>query len=287
MPTGGIRARTSGIMVPAFMAPATASYQGPGDVIATTAYAWWGFRAYKLSAIGQNAVDLSFLDSAVITYATIAGGGLNVTQIAADAVTHGTPIEVDKMYDQTGNGRDISHGAFARPVFVTTGNGLTVPNMSFTIVGGHNLTNTAFGTAPQPLTYGFVANHTATAVQADFMFTFAGGNAICPGVYRQAANNTVASFAGINGPDTALSDGTWAAVQSTYTNTTNDRFGVNSGQVTGTNFGANTLDTTFQISQGSAPFEGFGAEAGIWTIEFTGTQMTNMYQNQKAYYGLP
>lgn len=289
MPGTTIKTRTSGIMVPAFVAPTTTPFQGVGDVIATTAYAWWGTRAYKLSAIGQNAVDLKFLDATIITYATIAGGGLDVAQINADAVTHGTPIEVSKLYDQTGNGRHLTDATFVRPKFQTSGSGLTVPNMF--VIGTNTCNNTtAFGTAAQPATYGGVFRHNTGTAQVLALAVFNAGNFSTIGIYRTTSDNTVAAgSAGTPTPDIALTDGTWAAIQCTFTNSVNDRQGVNGFQQTGTNAGVNTIDINCQL-----PFNGGGVtydmvytEAGVWTIEFTGTQMTSVYQNQKAYYGLP
>lgn len=284
MPVGGIRARTSGIMVPAFVAP-TAAYQGPGDVVGG-AYAWWGTRAYTAASIGQNAIDLFFSDTTVITYATIAGGGLNTTQIDADAVTHGAPILVDKLYDQTGNGRHLVLGGFTRPTFTTSGNGLTVPNVGVT-VAGRGLTNTTFGTLAQPFTFMIVANHTASAVTQNLMVTVNGGNFVSGTSYRQTANNTCAGFAGTVGPDVTINDGTWACVQTTFNNATTDVIRANATTATGTALGANTVDTTIQFPHSGSAMDGFFTEAGIWGVEFNGTQLTNMYNNQKSYYGLP
>lgn len=105
----GIRTRTSGIMIPAYVALAATGYQGPGDVVGS-AFAWYGLRAYNAAyATGSNpAIDVC--DPAdVATTATInilATGALDEASLNTFFAAHGGATII-KYYDQTGNGRHL------------------------------------------------------------------------------------------------------------------------------------------------------------------------------------
>jgi hypothetical protein len=266
-------------------------YQGPGDIV-SGASVWWGLRAYKLSSIGTAAVRLIAPDSAQSDFNTVAGGGLDVTGIIAFGVVHGTPLTVVKIYDQSGNGIDLSQAG--GPGFVTTGNGLTLPNIGFVAASNQSLNNASFTftLAGLPITYVAVGNHTASASQQILLATSSGGvgdvNAI--GLRNSGANScfSYAGTAGLQG--VGGTDGNWHSFQAVFTNSTSDVFNVDNNPQTGTNTGSDFPSSCViyvgALVSANQPFDGFFSEAGIWPVGFNSTQQGQMYTNQHTWYGV-
>jgi hypothetical protein len=104
------------------------AYLGPGDIVAS-AGAWVGTRAYsaaKAASAPYHCFTLSDSSGANSVFIDIVGtnGGLDYVTLNNWIVAHGTP-RVDKWWDQSGNGQDLTQGTLAnRPsVIVSTGSG--------------------------------------------------------------------------------------------------------------------------------------------------------------------
>src|SRR5262245_22962763 len=91
-------------------------YEGPGDIVSGAAM-WVGLRAYSSASIGSNAVRLRRDgDSSEQDFATVSGGGLDLSAIStflAGVAPPSTNLFVSKLYDQSGNSRDLANVATA------------------------------------------------------------------------------------------------------------------------------------------------------------------------------
>src|SRR5260370_42663019 len=91
------------------------SYQGCGDFRVWDGY--WGLRAYSAATIGTNALHLVRNDAATATIVTVAGGGLDMASV--NSFMSGHTAKVDTLFDQTGNGHDLTQSTDAkRPAFL-------------------------------------------------------------------------------------------------------------------------------------------------------------------------
>lgn len=279
--------RTRRIIGPSFpyaAVPVTsaASYTGPGDVVAG-ATAFYGLRAYTAASIGTAAVRLARPDTTQADIATTTGGGLNLS----DPFFTGGPYTVVKLYDQVG-GFHLDNNS-NNPAFVTTGNGLTVPNIGFVAASSQFLNrNASCPTVSQPYTMLGVANHaTSAAQQSFFFFEDSSNSSVAQMGWRNSAANQAFGFAQSVVTQTA-SDNNWHSLQGVFTASPNARFSVDNS-ATGTDMGTGNISGAViglgLALGGTQLLDGFVAEFGLWPVAFTGTQLTNMYQNQRAYYG--
>lgn len=128
----------------------TASYTGPGDIV-SGAFAWYGLRGYNaaytghairiVDSGGSNATDIDILS----------GGSLDTATLTTWIGTHGT-ASVTKVYDQSGNSRDMSNATVAQmPTLNTTG-------VLSLIAGNGTFPASANVTLSQAFSGSFVAN---------------------------------------------------------------------------------------------------------------------------------
>src|SRR5215475_9326831 len=90
----------------------TVTYVGPGDIV-SGARAWWGLRAFSNATAGTNAIRLRrSSDSAELDFATLTNGSLDEAGITTWA--GGASLFLIKLFDQTGNGQDVTQATTTR-----------------------------------------------------------------------------------------------------------------------------------------------------------------------------
>jgi hypothetical protein len=228
-------------------------------------------------------LDASFLNGTDIHL--LSNGSLNF----ADAFfSNAAPYYVQTLYDQTGHGTHLD-GLTHRPTFVSTGNGLTVPNIVFVRASSQYLElGSATFSINLPATFNSVFKRTFTTGQYDGFLN--------AGTLTTNANNVANQVYMYNGgaagqTELTATDGAWHNMQSVFIGSTSDTLQVdNKTPISGTNCGTANVSSV-DLFMGSNPtsdhLDGFMAEAGIWPAPaFTGTQLTQMYNNQHTYFGV-
>ena len=263
----------------------------PGDVVSGAA-AWWGLRAYNATAAATGIAAVQLLDAA-LTHATdihlLSNGILDLTDPFFSLRT--PPYYVQILYDQTGNGLHLS--GTSRPIFNLTGNGLTVPSMSFVAASALfiRLGSNAFTLGSLPITFNAVYRHTTSAVPQCILQT----PSPSPMTLNSAGTPASAYMANGGGgfPQATAANGSWHTAQAIFTGTTGDTMNVDNSAINDISGPANagtSVPTSSDIYVGSNPasdhFDGFIAEVGIWPSGFSPTQQSNMYSNQHIYYSV-
>jgi hypothetical protein len=266
--------------------PAAAGYSGPGDIVGG-AQCWWGLRAYNASVAASGIAAVGLLDAA-LTHATdihlLSNGLLDLSNSFFSSFT--PPFYIDKLYDQTGNGRDLV-GVTRRPVMALTGNGLTVPHIVFTRASGQYLDLNSFTfSLSLPFTFNAVFRRTFTTGQYNGILNVSANT-----IANNIANQVYMYNGGAGGlTETTATDGQWHNIQAVFTNSVGDTLQVdNKTPLTGTNVGSANISSQNILMGYTATgdyMDGYIAEGGIWAAPaFTGTQLTQMYNNQHLYFG--
>lgn len=113
-------------------APAVvAAYTGPGDVAGYSgAYAYWGLRAYNATQAAAQVPIIDIVDQAgsnALTVNAKTDGTMDLAAVTAWVSAHSvTKILVNKLYDQSGNGRHLVVPALPA----------TAPELKLSMVGG-------------------------------------------------------------------------------------------------------------------------------------------------------
>lgn len=261
-------------------------YSGPGDL--ATFHTWVGLRAYSNATLGGNLVDVwGNTTSTTFTFVSNATTGaieLSAGGAAAFISGNSSTMFVNKMYDQTGNGRHFNWvGIGSAPLFSTTGAppSNTTHAIQFGSGGSKLLRCTGFALS-QPF-----------SVNSVFRTTTSGSIQALQGestnfAFGETAANNVRLYAGssvTSGP--AISTNTWYMAQ-----------GVANGASS-----VSTLDTTdtsvspgtSAISSGHAyevgsndfteTFTGSKLEWGIIASAANGTLRGNLNSNAKTFWG--
>lgn len=289
MPSG-IRTRTSGIMIPAFVAPTTTPFEGIGDKVSGW-YAWWGLRAYTAALRGPSNAVARIQDSAgspaqadVGTDATT--GALDTT----NSIFSGTaPFSVIKLYDQTGNARHLDSDAGGGfPVYTANAIG-SLPAMTFA-GGNNNLETSTNQTFSQPFVVSVVVKRTAAFTSRQYVFT------------ASAASNLLLGFENVADTGLLTTNGTGITVATATNNILHSIIGTYNGVASSelyvdgagtTGDGGTNSPSAQPIGIGSVPFtqalQGIIAEAGVYTAgTLAAGQKTSIYTNQKNFYtGIP
>lgn len=257
-----------------------AGYVGPGNLV-PGATAWRGLRAYSDAVIGNNAVRLRRdSDNAEQDFVTVAGGGLDLPSITT--FKGAANLLLVKLYDQTGNGNDLTQATAARQqVFALASLG-SLPTITCDGVSLHTLDNLAVPSIAAPTTLSWVAKNTAGSGAAAPIWSSQGS--AFQAQYNNSGANQVLIYAG-SVLSAVASDNSWHALQGVLNGVTSD-MNVDGTANTGTT-GAATGDTTeilFGISGGNV-FAGSFAELGRWSIAFSGAQSSAMSANQHTYWG--
>jgi hypothetical protein len=260
-----------------------ATYTGPGDIVAFTH--WWGLRAYNAAGIGANCVDIiRASDSSTATFATIAGGGVNLSGIASFLTA--TTGKVSKLYDQVGTSHLLS-GTFAPAITLSAiGSGGTGPAIKITFDASlpATLVVTMGGSQSQPFTLSTVAalttaaTHTAVAgTSSPALVAMGFSSNTPPNGYGYASTNTNTS--------NTVAVATAACINNFY-NGASSNFNLNGTATTSINPGANALGTDFMYGgwPGVDSFGGTSVELGIINGG-SGANNTSLASNQAAFWG--
>jgi hypothetical protein len=263
---------------------APAAYTGPGD-IKPGALGWWGLRAYSaaqctgsVAAIrivkaddGTNAQDINILTDGSLDVATIAGLGYSVS--------------VTTIYDQSGNGLDLTQATlYAMPPVILSAIG-ALPALSFGSFGSESLTNaTGFGAISQPFTISQVFKRNSFASYEAYFSSVDSGR----GVFGNNAADSVLMYVGASLAASAATDFVFHTGQYVFNNASG--FAYVDGSSTSQDLGSTNGWQSGSIYWGAAPGRsavvGRLTEVGFWGSAFSGGEAAAMDTNQSAYWGI-
>lgn len=248
----------------------TAKYVGPGDVL-DSAYAWYSpARAYSAAFAASRAPIMDLQDQAganPIAINILPSGFVDLSAILSWVSRFGvTTIKVARLYDQTGNGRDVVQATLATMPGLTlnsTPKG-TLPAVDFNVGTNPVLATTATYTQVQPLTMSAVYIRTTGTALGGVV----GGNAdICIGA-GSGANVAIATSTGA-GFTAVASDNTWHAINALLNGTgTSSAINIDGAETTGSSGSTSGLvGHNIRVGRAAASaLAGRVSEAGIWPV---------------------
>ena len=264
---------------------AEAAYTGPGDIKAG-ALGWWGLRAYSAAQCTGSVAAIQVVKasdgSSPLDINILANGKLDVATISA----LGYAVKVNKIYDQSGNGRHLQamNAAYVATTTVApdlnpTGIGGTLPCMTWS-GSVQRLVNVAgFGAVAQPFTVSLIFNRTASAV---FEALFA-PDGVTFGVFGNNAANGALMYAGAQLIAVAA-DGVDHAGQFVFNGASSNLY------IDGTATGGNPTSAGWQagaITHGNCgpqgSITGKTSEVGFWGSAFSAGEAAAMTTNQTNY----
>ncbi len=273
---------------------AGAAYAGPGDVATSTLWgAWWGLRAYTLASIGGNVMDLVREDAATITIGTVAGGGLDMATLTPWMAGH--TAKLTKLYDQTGNGNDLTQTTDGvRPALTMSGLN-SKPVMTF--AGGQCLAiaSPSFPVGPNnpdilaPFAFSVVGKSAGTVVSVRNTFLAANSGAVVAANRLSAADTWELAFSTAVTPaalDNVYHTGLGlfgTAVNSVLyidgsISAASDNSGASANSGSAFRMGASSTDGTTQ------PLAGTIVEGGVYAGDLSAFN-TSLNSNQTTYWG--
>jgi hypothetical protein len=260
----------------------SAAYAGPGDIV-SGALAWCGLRAYSAAAIGSNCVRLvRASDSAQQDFVTLADGTLDVASIATFLAA--TTGKVVTLYDQTGNGKDVTQATDAnRPVFALNVIG-SRPAMQFLRASSTELRSSgSVATGSQPWTFSLVARRTGDTNNYGMALSVDPGASTVAMGYTDSVN-TGTLYAGSHGT-TTVSDAATHSLIGEANGASSDLCVDGASNTVSSGTGAPTGPFAFGT-------DGYGTlvtanifEGGVWSGAFSAGNKTAMAANQAAYWG--
>lgn len=266
--------------------PATgaAAYVGPGDLVAS-ASGWWGLRCYN-AAYSGNVARVKSPSDVLTTTITCTGNGVLSSTGTAIGTTCAVSCTIDILYDQTGGGKDLSNATeVTRPFYLLTCAPGTLGCMSFVGATHMFLANaTGIGTLTQPFTLATVYEQLANvAGTTDIFIGSACGSGLTVGPLRSFQIQAGLFGGGPDTPNSVFRSAIGVA------NGASSLSIVNNSSST-VDAGANTFlgDLTLGYQGCLGGGDGISmylTEIGIWPMGFNGTQQTNMFNNQKTYWG--
>lgn len=268
-------------------APNCPTYTGPGDVSGLgSPTIFFSTRAFKASSCGTKLMNVcNVSDVACVDWlSSTVNGAMSVTTVGGSDCGSVT-CTVKTWYDLSANGTDASQATVAnRETIVLNGINTSLPVLN-SVNGVTKMNATLGGSVSQPYTMVAVGKRITdpgsnvrmlTFGASEIGFGFTGGAAtafIYAGtapVAQAETENVFHTFAGLgNGSSSSMT------VDAT-TSSTGNAGSTASGTATGVLYD--------QASGSNAPTGRF-TEVGFYPIGFTGTQITNMHNNQCAYYG--
>jgi hypothetical protein len=272
------------------------TYVGPGDVV-PGATAYFGLRAYNRAAAvaGTNAAKVrnpNTLETCLVALSPT--GGLLGTVSGCSASSSGDTIatfcaesagycQVITLYDQTGNGNDISNAPGGSPLLGFSCLHAFACAQTSTSLFLAGITPVA---AASSFSMMYTAERTGNTAAVNFVFCDCAASATNAGIGFGTVANTGYIYAGTaNVSVPGVADNVVHAVQATFIG-----FGSSfcwDGTCQGTSPGSNVPDQILQMGR-----DGNGNdcdcnifEAGLWPLQFTSTQIANMCANQYNYWG--
>jgi len=281
-------------------------YQGPGDVIAVPAGGgWWGFRAYNHAyavAHSQIATIQRISDNTTCTVVSDNNGNLDLVGTPCSGATivsfcNLTTCEVNKLFDQTGHGFDLTQATAAnKPVLTFTCINTTLPCMGFTGSSSQVVFTTAGTASAAPVSLSAVAKRTGsfTAAQMTVSGNDASNVTAQTGFYAAtnqwylaaggSAHNTVTLSCGA-----ACLDSAWHAFQGLISGVSNtSAINIDGTDLTGLVAGTNGISARFALGGNTTQFlTGQMVEGGIWAgTAFNATNRNAICHNHIAYWGV-
>ena len=260
----------------------TTAYSGPGDVV-SGASAWWGLRAYSSATKGNRIANIcnstGGVDVACADISSDSTTGALAPATIGGITCPGANCTVKVLYDQTGNGVDLTQTTIAnRPALTASCIG-ALPCMTG---NGSSTQISNLGAAPslsQPITISSVANNTGGAGSEAAITGIAGGGI----TQRFRFDSDVGVYAGAF-LTAAAATGTWFSVTCVVNSASSDDVinGTSNTGDAGANAGASNI-YLFDDSFG-APLAGKVTEAGWWPSGFSAGNKTAMSANQRAYW---
>jgi hypothetical protein len=193
------------------------AYVGPLD-LQSGARVWGGLRAGSLALVGSPVVRLiRSSDSTQQDISTITSGANKGHLNTADAFFNGSTYKVVTLYDQSGNGLDLTQGTDAnRPALVLNVLGGTHPVIRFA-AGGQFLTTAAMASSAQPNFVSAVVNNVSSSGTESYLGDGPSGN----NAIGFNASNTAAVYDGATFTATAT-DNVWHAIQTVMAGASSD-----------------------------------------------------------------
>jgi hypothetical protein len=265
------------------VAVAGSSYTGPGDLV-SGATAWYGLRGYSgaYAAPGTNkAINIRRAsDNATLDIVIKSDGTLDVA--AATTFLAATTGFVTKLYDQSGNGRDVVQATAAQqPQLLLSGSSASIPCMSFD--GVNDGLSGAFAAAAVPTSVSAIAERNNASA---FQLIVESGTGSNPLLYYGGGATQISLGSGLTG---SASDTVMHAFNGEIGSSgSNGAIVIDGTRTTGSTGSTGTL-ATLNIglrSGGSLPLNGYISEVGVWNaLAFTTGNETALNANQHAYWG--
>lgn len=262
-------------------------YIGPGDVI-SGATAFWGLRCYTTAYTG-NVADVwdAATGTTTETLLKCSGGGVLVATINPLATTCSGGCGIAVLYDQTGNGHDMT---VAGSRFALTQNCLNTSLPCANVPGsGQGMVTSTLPSVAVPYTYSVVAERTANFTSFQVVLdTFLNAGSTGASLLFSNSANTVRFSIDLGAAITqgSVTDNAWHALIG-INNSGAGTVGADNNNTTGSITSDSTANQAYlgQRNDGGEAFTGNLAEAGIWPIAFSAAQITAMCHNQFAYWG--
>lgn len=261
-------------------------YAGPGDVV-PNAVMWWGLRAYSVAMAGTKAVRIRRdSDNTEQDFNTLSNGNLDIASISS--FIGAANAFVTKLYDQSGNGRDLSQstaGQQPQLQFSVLG---SLPGLLFTAANNTVLNTASIISGSLPFTVSSVAKIVDNGVVQSLTVSNDGGSTF-PNVYYNPGTPPVANMYNGN-PDAGVNatNNSFHARQCLFTtpaaNSIECLDGVDSSQNPNANAGWGGV-TTYGGNSAAQYFNSFVNEIGYWASDIGATARGNMNSNQHTYWG--
>ena len=267
------------------------SYVGPGD-ISPSAAAWFGLRAYNAAyATGLNpAADIcDAATGATCTTINILSNGNFDTATAQTFCTAHTSCVVSKLYDQTGNGNNLTQATNADRPTLTFNCTNSLPCLTFSGVTAAQLGIAASPSIAVPWSVSAVAERTGSFTSFQGIFTGYTGSQEVGLFFQNSANagdleTGLGSIPSASAPDSAfhaLEGVAGASTIAIYADGTPNLAAASSAAWTNTNV----------MEVGNSPFNNVGMtgnweESGVWSnLGFSTSTATSLNSNQHTYWG--
>lgn len=264
-------------------------YVGPGNVV-SGAVAYWGASGYTTSDTA-NAWNVCNVSDVVCADWPIGANGQITPSLVGGSDCGVVTCTIKTFYDRSG-----ANACGGSPCHVTQA---TISSRAQVALNSINTFACAFinGNPGQgySIATGATLNQPVTSLvvsQRNSHFTTQGvyiqSNTLYPSLQSSTAN-TVSGYAGTIVSATA-SDSAFHSIQIVL-NTPTSNFQVDGTNTTpgspnpGTGSGGPAFGLNFLFDGGSGSAQGYLCDAGLWTIAFTGTNLTNMNANRHAAYG--
>jgi hypothetical protein len=267
---------------------AAPTYAGPGDVMGT-ATAWHGLRCYSAANASTNAIRIRRASDNTETNVALTAS-CNLTDVSGTFCS-GTTCFVKTMYDQTGNGNDLTQATNSKQPQLSFSCIGSKPCMLFVLANSTILESSTLPTVSQPMTLSSVDRRDVnpSAFTSIYGATSSPESSDRP-IHGYTNTSGIAfCYAGSLGSQSSTaSDSVWHSLQTVF-NGASSIIGSDSsinttdcgtGAFTGTSklgFGGETITPQYM--------DGKGVEAGLWPRGYSASGLTALCRNQQSYWG--